>query len=250
MVLATQIPEQYPDLIEQGGLTNAVQSALRFIGSSLSVMKPADFMNSAVYSRVELNLRFSQIYIGSQVRMFGFDFWNNGVCLAHGSTPDLFEMANCIDKWLSSSCTTSELTRDFHFVIVEPKAKAFELGTEVESCWQKYLTSLIESEPDLVPFVFAAAQETKLRQLFPFMSLMSFCFSRCTGFPYSGDIASVLATAPNDFQVTSCSGEIIGRGNAEEAVAMVVAALPWNCGPAVPGTVEQLKATGDDHLQK
>lgn len=34
---------------------------------------------------------------------------------------------------------------------------------------------------------------------------------------------------------------ILGRGNAEEAADLVVAHLPPNCGPAVPGTVEDLE---------
>lgn len=84
--LAKEIPELYPDLIEQGGLANALRAAMRLLNSSSSVSefdKPAP-----VYACVELGERFSQVYIAAKLRIFVFDFWNRGVCLAHGITPN------------------------------------------------------------------------------------------------------------------------------------------------------------------
>ncbi len=238
MEVAKDIPELYPDLIEQGGLANAVQAALRKIGSSLSVSdKSVPFV---VYARVESGHRSSQIYIGANTRMFSFDFWSRGVCLAHGATPNILELASSIDKWITSDCSTAELASAFRFVRVQPTAAAYERGEEVEMRWQQYLASLGEKFPELTAFVVAAAAEPKLRQLFPFTSLNRFCFSRCTGYPFTRDTPHVIPRGHDEYEVKSSSGKSLGRGNAAAAVALVVGSLPPRCGPAVPGTAEQL----------
>jgi hypothetical protein len=240
MEVAKDIPELYPDLIEQGGLANALQAALRKIGSSLSVSELDKSVRFVVYARVESGCRFSQIYIGAKTRMFSFDFWNRGVYLAHGATPEIVEMARSIDEWIASGCSTVELASTFRFVQVQPTAAAYERGEEVEMRWRYYLASLGERFPELTAFVTAAAAEPKLRQLFPFTSLNRFCFSRCTGYPFTGDTPHVVPLGRDEYEVISCSGASLGRGNAADAVAMAVAALPPNCGPALPGTAEQL----------
>lgn len=240
MEIAKDIPELYPELIQQGGLANALQAALRMIGSSLSVSETDKSVPSVVYAHVESGYRFSQIYIGAKTRMFSFDFWNRGVCLAHGATPEILDMARSIDKWIASGCSTCELASAFPFIQVQPTAVAYERGEEVEMRWRDYLASLGERFPELTAFVAAAAAEPKLRQLFPFTSLNRFCFSRCTGYPFTRDTPYVLPLGRDEYEVIGSSGETLGRGNAAAAVALAVAALPPNCGPAVPGTAEQL----------
>ena len=240
MEVAINIPELYPDLIEQGGLANALQAALRKIGSLLPVSEFDESLPFLVYARVESGYRFSQIYIGSHIRMFSFDFWNRGVCLAHGATPEILEMAKSIDKWIASGCSTGELMSMFSFVKVDQSASAYERGEEVEMQWQDCLASFGTRFPKLMAFVNAAAAEPKLRQLFPFTSLNYFCFSRCTGYPFTQDTPVVVPLGQDQYEIMSYSGESLGRGNAAEAVAIAVAALPPNCGPAVPGTAEQL----------
>lgn len=240
MEVAKDITTLYPDLVEQGGLANALRAALREIGSQLSVSELDKSVRLVVYARVEWGPRFSQVYVGAEKRMFGFDFWNQGVCLAYGATPEILEVARSIDKWVASSCTTAELASAFRFVQVEPAAAAYERGEEVEMRWQEYLASLAETLPELRAFVTAAAAEPKLRQLFPFTSLNRFCFSRCTGYPFTRDTPHVVPLGRDQYEVISSSGESLGRGNAADAVALAVAALPPNCGPAVPGTAEQL----------
>jgi hypothetical protein len=172
------------------------------------------------------------------MRTFSFDFWNRGVCLAHGA--EILDTARSIDKWIVSGCSTGELASSFPFVQVQPTAAAYERGEEVEMRWRKYLDSLGERFPELTAFVAAAAAEPKLRQLFPFTSLNRFCFSRCTGYPFTHDTPTVVPLGHNEYEVIGSSGESLGRGNAADAVALAVAALPPSCGPAVPGTAEQL----------
>lgn len=173
MEVAKNIPELYSDLIERGGLANALQAAMREVGSSLSVSE-LDKSVPFVYARVESGERFSQIYIGARMRMFSFGFWKRGVWLAHGATPKIQDVARAIDKWIASLCSTSELASAFRFVQVEPTAVAYERGEEVEMRWRQYLATSGERFPELTAFVTAAAAESRLRQLFPFTSLEPF----------------------------------------------------------------------------
>jgi hypothetical protein len=79
-----------------------------------------------------------------------------------------------------------------------------------------------------------------LRRLFPYTSLNIFCFSRCTGYPFTLDTPFVRPVMENWYEVMSASGLVLGRGDAEAAAELVVANLPPGCGPAVPGTADDL----------
>jgi hypothetical protein len=228
----------YPDLIAFGGLANALQSALREIGSALNVSELDKGINFVVYASVESRSRFSQVYIAAEERLFLFDFWARGVMLAQGQTPHLAEMARAIDKWVASDCSTGDLAAAFRFVAVEPEAAAYERGEEVEERWRCYIREI--RFPELVPFVAAASRRPELRQLFPYTSLNTFCFSRCTGYPFTRDTPFVQPVKEGQYEVVSASDVVLGRGNAEEAAELVVANLPSGCGPAVPGTADDL----------
>lgn len=230
----------YPDLKEAGGLRNVLQTTLTAIGSALRVSGLEEAVNFVVYARVESGSRFSQVYIAAEERLFLFDFWSRGVMLGQGQTADLADMARAIDRWVGSGCTTAELDSEFAFVNVEPSAAAYERGEEVEYRWQHYLANIGDSFPELVAFVQAASRQRELRQLFPFTSLNRFCFSRCTGYPFIGDTPYVWPQQDGQYEVFSPDGQVLGRGDAEAAVRLVVEHLPANCGPAVPGTAKNV----------
>lgn len=177
----------YSDLVSAGGLGNALQAALTSLGSEQAVTGLDPSNNFVVYARVEFGDRFSQVYIASEERLFMFDFWNRGVMLAQAKTPDLAEAAGAIDRWVGTDCKTTDLAAAFPCVTVESKAAGFESGSEVVSRWQEYLSGMADRFPELVAFTKAASARSELRQLFPFTSLNRFCFSRCTGYPYTGD---------------------------------------------------------------
>lgn len=230
----------YPDLISAGGLRNALQTTLTALGSTLNVSGLEETVNFVVYARVEAGSRFSQVYIAAEERLFLFDFWSRGVMLAQGQTPNLTDMAKAINRWVGSSCTTAELALDFPFVEVEPKAVAFENGEEVEYRWREYLTNIDDQFPELVAFIQAASRRQELRQLFPYTSLNRFCFSRCTGYPFTSDTPYVWPQRDGQYQVLSPDGQVLGRGDVEAAVQLVIEHLPENCGPAVAGTAEDV----------
>src|SRR5262245_3038689 len=212
----------YPDLVKHGGLANAIRAAFREIRSSLSASELDKAIRFVAYARVELGDRFSQIYIAAQSRLFLFDFWSRGVNLANGETPDILEMVQAIDKWIGSNCTSAELARDFSCVKVKPDASAYERGEVVELRWRQYLSSLPKHHRELNAFITVAAAEPKLRQLFPYTSLNTFCFSRCTGYPFTRDTPCVIPVGKDQYEVISSSGTALGRGGPQEAVAMVV----------------------------
>src|SRR5687768_16913520 len=121
----------YPDLVDAGGLGIALQAELQAIGSPLRVSELDKAINFVVYARVEYGSRFSQVYLAAKERSFLFDCWSRGVCLAHGATPALTDLARAINRWVGSACTTAALAAEFGFVTPEPRAGVYERGEEV-----------------------------------------------------------------------------------------------------------------------
>ncbi|MFF3411392.1 DUF6193 family natural product biosynthesis protein [Streptomyces sp. NPDC002742] len=130
------------------------------------------------------------------------------------------------------------------FVDYSPLAEAHERGDAVEAQWTSYRhTTARHMDHELIEAAYAQPQ---LRALFPFHSHRTLNFSRCTGFPYTRDIP-VITPASGSYRVTwwhtrSPHGPAdIGEADIpDDAVALVVALLPHNCGPAVAGTAEDL----------
>jgi hypothetical protein len=254
----------YSDVTEAGGLGPAIEAQLKAIRSPLCVEKAdPDFaaLLPFAWEVVKRKQRFSQIKTAKHQRLFLLDFWDRGVCLAHGSTPSLPGVADVINAWVAKEVSTGELHRQFPFVAVEATAETHEQGAaaEVERKWQA-LYSHIKSEESrgaLLPLMERAMEVPVLRRLFPFTSLDWLCFSRCTGYPFSGDCPSVCSThfrfavrptpaqraalgPPRPYTVADSKGHFLGEGDAVEAVDLIVQHLPPNCGTAVQGTAEDL----------
>ena len=228
----------YPDLADYGGLARALQAAFTRIGSAIRV---EDF-RSTVCVMVRSARRESQVFIAAKERLFLLDFWNRGVMLARGKTPDLDLAARAMDRWIGSSCGTGDLAAAFDFVEPTKSARSYEQGVEVEERWREYLETMSERIPELEPVVSAASARPELRRLFPYTSLNSLCFSRCTGYPFTRDVASIVPTGDGTYRVQGKSRrDDLGGGDAEEAVDVVVKHLPPGCGPAVAGTADELE---------
>jgi hypothetical protein len=255
----------YSDVAPAGGLGPAIQSQLKAIGSPLCMEKlDPDFAGlfPFAWERVEQKQRSSQITIAKHKRLFMLDFWDRGVCLAQGSTLLLPKVAEVIHAWIAEEVSTGELRRRFPFVGVESKAEFHEQGTaaEVERQWQALLSRVRSDqyESELIVLVEKAMEVPVLRRLFHYTSLSSLCFSRCTGYPFSGDYPSAcpssraimqgyltpeqrVALAPEKpYTVADSKGRFLGQGDAEEAIALIVRHLPPDSGPAVQGTADDL----------
>jgi hypothetical protein len=242
----------YSDITQAGGLGRAVQAQLMAIGSPLRVKKAEPGFTGLLpfdWEVVEQKRRFSQIRMAKHQRLFLLDFWDHGVCLAHGSTPSLSTVAEVIHYWLAEAVSTGELRSQFPFVVVKYAAESHEEGAdaEVERQWQAVYDRVksVAFMAALAPLVEKAMGVPVLRQLFPFTSLNRLCFSRCTGYPYSGDCPSVWPTRwreppgpPESYTVGDPKGNVLGQGDASEAVELIVRHLPPNCGPAIQGTAD------------
>jgi hypothetical protein len=190
------------------------------------------------------------------------DFWDRGVCLAHGSTPLLPKAAEVIHAWIAEEVPTGELRRRFPFVGVELRAESHEQGAaaEVEQKWQALLSHVRSDQymSVLIWVVEKAMEVPVLRQLFPYTSLFALCFSRCTGYPFSGDCPRVCPSSraitqgyltleqraalqfEKPFTVADANGRFLAQGDAARAIELIIRHLPSNCGPAVQGTADDL----------
>ncbi len=235
----SKFQKHYRDIMDAGGLAVSLQRSFKQIGSSLEVtVKQVPVTNA----RIEQGNRFSQIYLGSDERLFLFDFWKDGVCMGNGKTGSLVECVKAIDVWVGNDGDLDAM-ETLDYVELGKEARVHEEGRVVEHRWGQYVESIGERFPSLVEFVIEASKDPQLSVLFPFTSLNRFCFSRCTGYPFTRDIPHVSASKDAGYVVVSPENEELGRGDARQAVELVVRNLPPNCGPAVQGTS---KSIGDD----
>lgn len=230
----------YPDLVEAGGLGQALLAALRLIGSDLKPASGELFEGKITYARIEKANRFSQFYTGAKERCFIIDFWRDGVMYANASTPDIHKAAEIVDLWVERECSLDELDAS-SIVELQEDARPYDQGVEVEHRWQTYLASAPSEKPEIEEVLRLAAKQPELRQLFPFTSLFVLCFSRCTGYPFTQDCPAISPNMDGTYSVLSANNfgnKTIGTGDACWAVKTAIEQLPANCGPAVRGTNE------------
>ena len=256
----TPIQTMYPELDKVGGLQNAINIEFEKLNSTLRVSQEKELDKIPLtYARVENGQKFSQVYIGAEEKLYLPDFWKEGVCLAHGHADNISDLGQVLDFWLCNNITTRELADKFSFVVPNDKAFAFEENKEVEYTWKLILQDKYKEE--LNDFVKLAIKDEILNKLFPFTSLYTLCFSRCTGYPYDTD--DLPNVTPKQFEnfapiqgeksieeqdkhklearfvVTKNKSQYLGEGNAEEALRIVKVNLPDNLQPARKGTADE-----------
>ncbi|MCB9233232.1 MAG: hypothetical protein H6581_16365 [Bacteroidia bacterium] len=231
----------YLEIEKNGSINNALNIEFEKIKSPLRVNEEnlADKF-PLTYARLEYGNKFSQVYLAAKEKLFLPDFWRDGVCLANGKTSEIGELVRAIDFWLLKDVATSELSLKFPFVRPSERAQAFDENMEIEYAWRLY--SQNEEFKELREFVALAKEDEIIGKLFPYTSLTRLCLSRCTGYPYTYDLPSVIPI-PNEkgkFEVRLAGESVIGRGNAREALDFLKENLPENIGRAVKGTADDL----------
>ena len=229
----------YSDVIDAGGLVAAVQNSLDANASQLTATGISE-SRFPTYARVERGNRFSQVYVAAEERLFLFDIWRDGVMYGNGRTSNIDEMTTAMNDWIANSKTVGEIGQLPCISLVET-AHIYDIGGEVDHRWDSYLSNADPYLRELMPFIVLAAQQPSLRQLFPYTSHSTFCFSRCTGYPFSYDCPHV-TPADGQFTVGQQAGKILGNGDPEFAVSLVLDNLPVQCGPAIRGTADDLNA--------
>ena len=244
--LATKINDLYPELLAVGTLSQALDNALTEIGSPLHASEEMHFIPLA-YARVADGSRFCQVYIAAHERLFLLDFWNQGITYGNASCSSLNDTAQAIHCWIVDQPDLAEMQDRFSFFVPNDQGRAHEAGRTVECQWETLRQRWARNaQPDALsplPLIEAASKHAVLRQLFPFTSLFSLHFSRTTGYPFTIDCPFAVPLGNGRFRAHAAAGkmgEIIGEGDAEEVIAMVIANLPPDCGPAVAGTSEDL----------
>lgn len=255
----TTIQTIYPELEKVGGLQNAIDIEFKKLYSTLRVSQDSELDKIPLtFARIENGHKFSQVYIGADEKIYLPDFWKEGVCLANGQTKDISELAKVLEFWLCNDISTKELADKFSFIVPNHKAFAFDQNKEVEYTWNLILKD--QSSTELNAFLKLAINDDILNKLFPFTSLYTLCFSRCTGYPYDTDdlpnvtpkqfenfaptteVKSIKKQDRNRFEVqfvvTKNGNEYLGEGNAEETLKIVKANLPDNVQPARKGTAD------------
>jgi hypothetical protein len=231
----------YPDLAAAGGLQAALEKAAADLALDAGELlggtgDMTEASGAAAGRRQPLTVQ-----LGSAERRFTVRGWSRGVELVRGETADLAEVARAAAAWRSGA-SLRELRGLCPFLDIGELAEAHERGPAeaVTVKWRQLREALREPVPfpqvrDLVDVAFA---EPRLRQLFPFTSNWSLHFTTCTGFPYTWVVPFVDPLKDGRFRVCGPSrGTVIGEAaSAEDAVALVVAHLPADIGPAVAGT--------------
>ncbi|HMJ91930.1 MAG TPA: DUF6193 family natural product biosynthesis protein [Candidatus Acidoferrum sp.] len=227
--------QYYPEVQSAGSLRAVVLDTMANLGSPFLPTDSTDWFPKT-YARVEAANRFVQVYVAALERLFLMEFWSKGVCLASGNCPDIRQTASAIHQWLSDvKLRVSGLSKDFIWVVPKEGAEAFEEGQEVDWRWEQ----LVNDEarlPEFRTLVRRAAAEPRLRELFPYSSMHTLCFSRCTGYPFTRDTPSITPIGNGNYRVSDGNDRELGLGDIDLAVRIAVDNLPPGCGPAKPGT--------------
>ena len=248
----------YPDLVQSGGLSAALQRLFKQSSADVDVAKELGRDKvSPGWAFIRRGSRKSQVSSAQFVRSFCVDFWNLGMQYGRGSTDDLAEVARAIVMFLLQEGSTARMKSDFSwFEVVGDGSLVHEkpAASYVTRHWQaleNWLTSE-ECPPEkrqLLLLVSEAAKRPQLRQLLPFTSMYRLCFSRTTGFPWVQVDCIAWPTTNRLFRITSINGSrvLLGEGDAVEAADTLVANLPPNCGPAIHGTAETWEHSREDN---
>ena len=236
-------PSFYPDLQERDGLAPALQCVLMQLGSRLLVRK-FDAPRFCAYASLHTGQRFSSVMVAEGKRAFYVDFWDQGVPCAAGWISQLSEVGRAIVAFHVRGSPIQDLVSQFVWLTVNPTEFIPESSVEyfLTGAWQS-LEERLKVEGDhwlaheLLALTTEAAQRPQLRQLLPFRSLYHLCFSRTTGYPFTRDCPVAHPVEPGIFRTVSPDGQrCLGRGDAVQAVDILIANLPPNCGPARHGT--------------
>ncbi|MFJ6085832.1 DUF6193 family natural product biosynthesis protein [Streptomyces sp. NPDC092369] len=233
--------EFYADVIEAGGLTNALEQTAASLDISLILVpgrkKVADSVGIASTAPGRLPLL---VFVRADTRGFRLVGRSREVDILTGETRELGDVVEAGAAWAAG--TPVPVMRDVQpFLQIDVLAEAHELGPEaaVAAQWERLKEKAADTPafPEFGRLVEAAYAEPRLRQLFPFTSHWTVAFSSCTDRPYHDEIAIAPQYGGGPYLVLRHpnSGMLGEAATVEEAVALALAHLPESSGPAVAG---------------
>ncbi|MFF7310298.1 DUF6193 family natural product biosynthesis protein [Streptomyces sp. NPDC008137] len=214
----------YPDLIELGGLVEALAHIARDYGIDLGPIGSAS--SSARGHLITAQLISDRgpmlIHLGKERRLFSISIEGERRPWAAGSTDDLATVAKTLDAW-RSGVTLRELTSMFPFMEYDELAEAEESGDPVATQW-KLLFQQEERTPlrQLLQSVYADA---RLSALFPYVSMGRFGLTRDHTSRSAGGIG-IVPLGQGGYRVEAYPGsERAEAESLEQAVALARAFL-------------------------
>jgi hypothetical protein len=238
-----QLELLYPGINQYGSLGKLLDAEFKRIGSPLARTGWNEFGRGSLYSTyIRRGTRSGNVGIAARETLFMASFWVSGVQLASLQTPSLTVLANSLHMWLIEECSTSSLQDTISAVVVSESTSFYEDGPTayVEFKWAKLREQTRQMMPRLYPVVQLAYGTPAFRQLLPYTSLDTLCFSRCTGYPFTRDCPTIAPSTPGVFRVLDPKRKPLGEGNADTAVEIARANLPADCGPALHGTAADM----------
>ncbi|MFF1452230.1 DUF6193 family natural product biosynthesis protein [Streptomyces sp. NPDC058274] len=236
----------YPDLAAAGGLAPALELLAADLGVDLTVASQdgGSLVAAGIASSVPERGPLS-VHVGAESRLFGVRGWSQGIELITGATPELADVVRAGVAW-GAGVRVRELTAELPFLHLSRRAEAHERGPAavVDLQWHA-MREEAAGAPDFPEFgelVEAAHAVRQLRQLYVFSSHWILGFSSCTGFRFKVEVAIAPSHGGGPYRVQKHPhSEIIGEAaTAQEAVALAVAHLPVDLGPAVAGTADSV----------
>ncbi|HNO76577.1 MAG TPA: DUF6193 family natural product biosynthesis protein [Phycisphaerae bacterium] len=233
--------ELYPEIHSASAMGAMLESALRTIGSELKVQIDVYALPPIMSVIVAGPERSFRLRLALDERLFLSSFFENGITMANGQTPDIHDTARAVDSWIGKRSTIAELT-EFDFIGLGHFAKEYEAGIEVDAQWECFLNGFLDDFPELLAFAVLAKDQPILRQLFPIKSLYYLCFSMCTRHPFYGTGSWIRGGLPGGrYEVTGLENKLLYRGAVlENVLSVVVANIPPDCGPAISGTAHDI----------
>ncbi len=238
-----ELASHYPEVVRHGGsMASLLGADLRAAGSPLDVRQDEDSGAPRPVARARHDGRTVEVLPAAKERSCSAQYWDRGVHLATFKTGDPDPLVRSVRAWcldrlspglLADRCPGVELDRD--------RVAAFEAGPDafVSYYWQVLLAA---GEKRLSPAIRGAAEVPALRRLRPFVTTNRLGFSRCTGFPFTGDGPLIVPVLGQErFQVIGRAGMPVGTGTAVEAAALAASHLPPDGGPVQHGTADELQ---------
>ncbi|MFJ2955718.1 DUF6193 family natural product biosynthesis protein [Streptomyces sp. NPDC087270] len=236
--------ELYPEVAAAGSLAAALSQCAAKHALDLGDVRSSSDGSSLTFAWVASRnpqLGGFSVNLGSVERVFIVSAGGRGVTLTHGSTDDLEQVAAAAAAW-HDGVGLVELQATTPFLEVGALALAHERGPEyaVAEKWRVYL----EEDPYVdLEMMRAANAEPRLRALFPYTSHRALGFSRCTGWPFSRDMAAIEPLGDGRYALRHHAEEFRAAPNytAQEAAALVVSRMAKTWGQAVAGTEHDLR---------
>ncbi|MFE3877818.1 DUF6193 family natural product biosynthesis protein [Kitasatospora sp. NPDC059146] len=243
-------PDLYPDVAAAGSLAAALESAAAELAvditlvpgtwgdaASAGIAPPAGAVPSGPARRP------LQVHLSAARRSFGVSGRSLGAELITGWTAELRDVVRAAVAW-GSGRSLAELRERFPFLSSSELAEAHEHGVAaVVGLQWRWVRERALREAESTEFgllVAAAGAEPRLRQLSPAVSHGRLLLAGRTGFPSEPVIAIVPADDGRSYRVRRFphGGVVAEAGTAALAVALAVAHLPADLGPAVLGSDE------------